>query len=108
LSLPTENKSGPDVTGWMIYVKLSVTGNEPDYVKDYRRRFPDFPHQSTGDQVFEKDQFEAYLRLEEHVADDIFSEELIGEDNRATAIANKLSVTDWYHQLAGKFLRDTD
>ena len=37
------------VEGILIYVKASVTGDEPDYVLDYERRYPIFPHESTSD-----------------------------------------------------------
>lgn len=39
----------------------------PVHVENYDRRFPVFPHQSTGDQFFDTEQFEAYRALGEHV-----------------------------------------
>ncbi|MDZ4744556.1 MAG: patatin-like phospholipase family protein [bacterium] len=39
----------------------------PVHVENYDRRFPIFPHQSTGDQFFDTEQFEAYRALGEHV-----------------------------------------
>ncbi|MCA9062570.1 MAG: patatin-like phospholipase family protein [Planctomycetaceae bacterium] len=69
--------AGNAVTGWLLYIKLSMTGNEPDYVHDYRRQFPDFPHQSTGDLIFEEDQFEAYRCLGEHIVTDLFSPDIL-------------------------------
>ncbi|MCP4215046.1 MAG: hypothetical protein GY765_10330, partial [bacterium] len=38
--------------GLLLYIKLSVLGNETEYIKDYRRHNPKFPHQSTADQFF--------------------------------------------------------
>lgn len=100
---PDEN--GNAVTGWLIYVKLSITGNEPDYIKDYRRRYPEFPHQSTGDQIFEEDQFEAYRRLGDHITDDLFSDELLDGEARLQAIQQQLAFSDWYDKIVSKFIR---
>lgn len=52
--------------GILLYVKASVTGDEPDYVLDYERRYPSFPHESTGDQFFSEEQMEAYRALGFH------------------------------------------
>jgi hypothetical protein len=52
--------------GILLYVKATVTGDEPDYVLDYERRFPNFPHESTGDQFFSEEQMEAYRALGFH------------------------------------------
>lgn len=55
--------------GWILYLKSSLTGeDEPVAVKSYAGQFPDFPHQSTTDQFFGDDQFEAYRLLGGHVA----------------------------------------
>ncbi|MBC8356484.1 MAG: hypothetical protein H8E66_31270 [Planctomycetes bacterium] len=98
----------PDgVTGWLIYVKLSVTGNEPEYVLDYRRRHPDFPHESTADQMFEEDQFEAYRRLGQHITDDLFSDELLSEEARTRANNCQLDVRNWYQEIVNCFFKQT-
>lgn len=55
--------------GFLLYVKASVTGDEPSYVLDYERRNPTFPHESTGDQFFTEEQFEAYRALGFHAMD---------------------------------------
>jgi hypothetical protein len=78
-----ERKSGPhcaigrityenDVQGVMIYFKSSLTGDEKDYVLDYKRRHPDFPHETTGDQFFSEEQFEAYRALGFHMVEGFF------------------------------------
>jgi hypothetical protein len=105
---PTDPVDETPVTGWLIYVKLSITGNETDYIKDYRRRFPDAPHQSTADQVFEEDQFEAYRRLGEHAAKDLFLPELIGTNNRKSADAGTLDIKDWFEGITSNFFRNND
>ena len=52
--------------GQLLYIKLSVTGDEPEYIRSYRSNHPVYPHQSTADQFFGEDQFEAYRALGEH------------------------------------------
>ncbi|WP_095204202.1 patatin-like phospholipase family protein [Mesorhizobium carmichaelinearum] len=54
------------VEGILIYVKASVTGDEPDYVLDYERRYPLFPNEPTSDQFFSEEQMEAYRALGFH------------------------------------------
>ena len=85
----------------MLYIKLAATGTEPDYVNDYRRTNPDFPHQTTGDQFFDEAQFEAYRMLGECAAESLFSDELLGE-----AVTETLQ--DWFQLLANNLLPDND
>jgi hypothetical protein len=58
----------------LIYFKSSVTGDEKDYVRDYKRRNPAFPHETTGDQFFTEEQFEMYRALGFHMVDGFFAE----------------------------------
>ena len=62
----------PEKEGLLVYIKAAVTGDEPSYVLDYERRYPSFPHESTGDQFFSEEQFEAYRALGFHAARDAF------------------------------------
>jgi hypothetical protein len=57
---------GAGQTGVLVYVKASLTGDENDYLRDYARRYPAFPHESTGDQFFSEEQFEVYRALGFH------------------------------------------
>lgn len=84
--------------GYLLYVKLSVTGNESELIKRYRITHPDFPHQTTLDQFFDEEQFEAYRQLGVHAAEGLFSRALMGEG------AGPESVRDWFQRLAGKLL----
>lgn len=52
--------------GILVYIKSSVTGDENGYVLDYNRRFKAFPHETTGDQFFNEEQFEVYRALGFH------------------------------------------
>jgi hypothetical protein len=63
----TEIQYGPNKRGILFYVKASLTGDESDYVLDYKRRNPDFPHETTGDQFFGEEQLEAYRALGFHI-----------------------------------------
>jgi len=72
-------KSGPHVAigeirypggrkGVLIYIKSSLTGDENDYIFHYKRRYSAFPHETTLDQLFTEEQFEAYRALGFHAA----------------------------------------
>jgi hypothetical protein len=61
----------PDRPGRLLYLKSSMTGDEPTDVREYDRRHEAFPHESTGDQWFDESQFESYRMLGFHIADDI-------------------------------------
>jgi Patatin-like phospholipase len=54
--------------GTLLYLKASVTGDEPADVLEYKARQPAFPHHSTlADQFFDESQFESYRKLGFHV-----------------------------------------
>jgi hypothetical protein len=54
--------------GKLLYLKASLTGDEPADVLEYQRRRSAFPHQTTGDQWFDESQFESYRMLGHHVS----------------------------------------
>lgn len=87
--------------GWMLYIKLAMTGTEPAYISDYRRQNPSFPHQTTADQFFDEAQFEAYRMLGEGAAESLFQSEIIGYSTPAT-------LHDWFQELANNLLADND
>jgi hypothetical protein len=53
--------------GVLVYIKASLTGDENDYVIAYKTTNPTFPHETTADQLFSEEQFEAYRALGEHM-----------------------------------------
>lgn len=59
--------------GVLIYLKPSLTGNEPVDVLEYAAHHRQFPHEPTADQFFDEAQFESYRRLGEHVVDQVFA-----------------------------------
>jgi hypothetical protein len=58
--------------GILLYVKSSITGDENDYIVDYKRRFPSYPHETTADQLFSEEQFEVYRALGFHAVNEVF------------------------------------
>ena len=62
-----------DREGILLYVKSSITGDENDYIVDYKRRFPSYPHETTADQLFSEEQFEVYRALGFHAVNELFS-----------------------------------
>jgi hypothetical protein len=78
-----EKKPGPHVAigeirypggrkGILIYIKSSLTGDENDYVFHYKKRYGAFPHETTLDQLFSEEQFEAYRALGFHATHRFF------------------------------------
>ena len=59
--------------GILLYIKSSLSGDENDYIIDYKRRYLNFPHETTGDQFFSENQFEAYRNLDFHATQGFFS-----------------------------------
>lgn len=65
---------GPKETGTLVYVKASLSGDEDDYVLDYKRRYRAFPHETTGDQFFSEEQLEVYRALGFHIMKGLLAE----------------------------------
>jgi hypothetical protein len=71
--------------GYLIYLKASITGEEDVGIEQYRAEHPHFPHETTADQFFSEDQFEAYRRLGCHIAQQAFRSIAPGSDPLETA-----------------------
>ena len=67
--------------GTLVYIKASLTGDEPADVLEYARLHEEFPHQTTADQFFDESQFESYRRLGLHVGTSVFGEIVERRDN---------------------------
>ena len=87
----------PEGVGLLLYIKLSVTGNESELIKRYRINNPDFPHQTTLDQFFDQEQFEAYRELGVHAAEGLFRPALMSGVHPA-------SVPEWFRELSKNVL----
>lgn len=83
--------------GVLLYIKSSLTGNESEFLKKFQREHPDFPHQSTAQQLYSETQFEAYRELGEHVAHDLFRDHLVPSWN-----PEKSTVEQWFAALWSK------
>jgi hypothetical protein len=59
--------------GYLLYCKASLSGDEPEHLYEYRVKHPQFPHQTTADQWFDEQQFEAYRELGYHVGREAFA-----------------------------------
>ena len=53
--------------GVLLYIKPSLTNDEPDDVREYAWHHTEFPHQTTLDQWFNESQFESYRALGYHI-----------------------------------------
>jgi hypothetical protein len=84
--------------GYMLYVKLSLTGNEGEFIRKYRMDEPEFPHHSTTNQFFSEAQFEAYRSLGEHIGEKLFIEALSGK------IAENPRLSDWFEEIGKRML----
>ena len=71
--------------GVLLYVKPSLTGDEPSDVRNYVVENTDFPHQTTADQFFNESQFESYRVLGQHVAHRVFGDPSRNTESRPPA-----------------------
>jgi hypothetical protein len=101
IAYPQGTRDGEPVYGYLLYVKLSLTGNEGEFLRRYRLDEPSFPHHSTADQFFTESQFEAYRSLGEHVGDKLFLPAIIG----AAESAPDFAVETWFTAI-GKSMLD--
>jgi hypothetical protein len=62
----------PKNPGTVVYIKSSLTGDEPADVLNYKKEHPVFPNDSTTNQWFTESQFESYRRLGHHVCFSVF------------------------------------
>jgi hypothetical protein len=60
--------------GILVYIRASMTGDEPPDVQQYANNHKEYPRQSTADQFFDEEQFESYRALGNHVACEVFGE----------------------------------
>jgi Patatin-like phospholipase len=60
--------------GTLIYIKPSLTGDEPSDVRNYQVGHQAFPHEPTSNQFFSESQFESYRALGEHIGVNVFGD----------------------------------
>lgn len=91
--------------GYLLYLKLSLTGNEGEFIRRYRLDEPVFPHHSTADQFFSETQFEAYRNLGEHVGEKLFLRALLGPlADRKPPDEVPITIEEWFQALGENLL----
>ncbi|NNL76689.1 MAG: hypothetical protein HKO68_10180 [Desulfobacterales bacterium] len=55
--------------GWFFYIKTTLTGDMSMRIRGYKGAHPDFPDETTADQFFDEDQFDAYRLLGIEIAE---------------------------------------
>lgn len=73
-TIPYRDAQGRGARGYLLYLKASLTGDEPADVRQYQAAHGDFPHQSTADQWFSESQFESYRTLGLHALTEAIEE----------------------------------
>jgi hypothetical protein len=74
-----KDESGNDIPdGWLIYLKASMNGHEDTALMQYKAIYPDFPHETTGDQFYVEDQFESYRCLGRDITQQLFGKIPLG------------------------------
>ncbi|MCE7977607.1 MAG: N-acetyltransferase [Nitrospira sp. NTP1] len=105
-----DNVDDNATAGTLIYLKPSLTGNEPSDVQDYAARHSAFPHEPTSDQFFDEAQFESYRRLGEHVAQEVLRPALHRTEQDFSRLCHALR-SHWVTTPPGmqeSFLGETD
>jgi len=66
-------RSPATASSYLLYIKPTLTLDEPADLAEYHRSHPNFPHEPTLDQFFDEAQWESYRRLGHHIASLLFS-----------------------------------
>jgi len=64
---PEDGPPEKDPPAKLLYIKSTLTGDEPPDILNYHRVHKSFPFDTTLDQFFTESQFESYRRLGEHI-----------------------------------------
>ena len=57
---------------WLLFVRATMVGDEPEDLRYYRATHPNFPHETTLDQFFDEPQWESYRKLGQHIGEKLF------------------------------------
>jgi hypothetical protein len=98
VNYPASSPGGERPIGLLLYLKLSVTGNESELIRRYRGNHQSFPHETTLDQFFGEEQFEAFRQLGVHVAEGLFARSLMDRQ------PDPKSMLEWFTRLARNLL----
>ncbi len=89
--------------GYLVYLKLSLTGNEGEFLRRFKTDEPDFPHHPTADQNFTEARFEAYRSLGQHVGEKLFVKSIVGD----IGLDGDVSIDEWFARFGCSFLDPT-
>ncbi len=76
--------------GTLVYLKPSLSGDEPSDVREYATQHDAFPHEPTSDQFFDESQFESYRRLGEHIGGQVFTPAVSSANESLAEILDRL------------------
>ncbi len=77
-----KGEDGKQQEGRLLYIKSSIGRGHNSYIEAYSKKHPAFPHESTADQFFDEEQFEAYRALGAHVGDEVIKKLTSGQSKR--------------------------
>jgi len=63
--------------GTLVFIKTTMTKDASFEVKGYKGAHPDFPDESTADQFFDEEQFEAYRKLGKRIANNMIEDQTL-------------------------------
>ena len=81
--------------GILLYLKSSLTGDEPADILGHHATHMDFPHDTTANQFFNEAMFEAYRALGEHMMDTLLHKFGVPDDGNAS----RQKIVDLYQAL---------
>jgi hypothetical protein len=88
----------PSRVSWLVYVKPTLTGDEPADITQYHATHPSFPQEPTADQFFDEAQWESYRRLGFEIGSNLFQDRpatLPPQQPGATFIPRGLLAGSW-------------
>jgi hypothetical protein len=69
ITYASRDSDGKLKSGLLLYIKPTLTGDEPADVLRYHAEHPAFPHEPTIDQFFGESQWESYRSLGKHIGE---------------------------------------
>ena len=77
---------------WLVYIKATLMGDEPEDICHYHRSHPAFPRRRTNAQFFDEAQWDSCRRLGHHIGHRVLTKELV--DHPAMAAWNEARRSD--------------
>lgn len=92
ITYPEKDEQDKPYIGWLLYTRPAYYGTtEPRDIRNYADSNPNFPHQSTGDQMYDEKQFEAYRGLGFLTMDEIIGDRKEGPAELVHLIKDELT-----------------